>query len=209
MKTYIERLSNLPLFDEIDTADIPNMLKCLRVQERHFAKDTYVCNEGDPADFIGIVLNGSIHVLQDDYSGKRTVNAAFGPGDIFAEAVALAEIPALPFSILSVTDTDLLFIDVEHLLHQCNHVCEFHSRLIENLLKIVARKNLFLNQKLHCVTRKTTGEKLLAYLNEQARKQHSDEFLIPFDRQGLADYLGVERSAMSAGLSRLQKRGIL
>ena len=111
--------------------------------------------------------------------------------------------------ILSCDDTDIMFINSDKLFSSCRNGCEFHHTIIENLLNIVAKKNLMLNQKLQYISHKTTREKIMAYLNDQAKKQRSNEFTIPFDRQSLADYLGVERSAMSAEISKLVKQGII
>lgn len=209
MEKYLDFLTTLTLFENIEKKDIPGMLKCLQVHKQTYSKGTLIRSEGDTADFIGIVLAGTIQVLQYDYNGNRSINASFAEGDMFAEAISCAEVPALPFSILAVSDCDILFFNKNKILHQCSCACEFHNRLIQNLLKIVASKNMKLNQKLHYLSQKTTSEKILCYLNDQARLHHSSEFTIPFDRQALADYLSVERSAMSAEISKLQKQGLL
>lgn len=209
MEKYFDLLAHTPLFESIDHTDIPVMLKCLQAHKQNYPKESLIRQEGDAADFIGIVLKGSIQILQYDYNGNRNINASFSEGDMFAEALSCAEIPSLPFSILAMSDCDILFFNKNKILHQCSGACEFHNQLIQNLLKIVAQKNMKLNQKLYYLSRKTTAEKILCYLDDQARLHHSNEFTIPFDRQALADYLGVERSAMSAELSKLQKQGLL
>lgn len=209
MEKYLDLLAETPLFQEIEKKDIPAMLKCLQVHSKAYPKDSLIRQEGDKADFIGMVLKGTIQILQYDYNGNRNINASFSAGDMFAEAVSCAEIPYLPFSIQAVSDCEILFFNKDNILHQCSNGCEFHNQLIQNLLKIVALKNIKLNQKLYYLSRKTTSEKLLCYLGDQAKLQHSSEFTIPFDRQALADYLSVERSAMSAEISKLQQRGVL
>ena len=128
---------------------------------------------------------------------------------MFAEAFACAGASELPVDILATGKAKILFLNRDMLFGECSKTCEFHSFLIQNLLKIVACKNMLLNQKLSYSSHKTTGEKIMAYLSDQAKLHHSSEFTIPFDRQGLADYLGVERSAMSAEISKLQKQGKL
>ena len=209
MEKYLNLLAGLPLFENIDPRNISSMLNCLRAQKGNFAKDAFIRNEGDPADFIGIVLEGTIQVLQYDFGGNRRIISSASQGEMFAEAISCAEVPALPFSIQAASDCVILFLNEKQILHSCDGGCAFHSRLIQNLLKIVARKNMQLNQKLRCISHKTTAEKLLHFLNDQAKQHHSCEFTIPYDRQALADYLGVERSAMAAEISKLQKQGIL
>lgn len=209
MKDYIPLLAGTPLFEDIDPNDIPAMLSCLQAQKKFFSKDSFIRKEGDLADFIGIVLCGTIQVLHYDINGTRNITASFSTGDVFAEAVSCAEISKLPFSIQAVTDCEILFLNKELILHSCDEKCRFHSKLVQNLLKIISRKNILLTQKLRHISHRSTSEKLLSYLNDQAKQHDSNEFTIPFDRQALADYIGVERSAMSAEISKLQKQGIL
>lgn len=209
MEKYLELLETLALFDGINKNDIPVILNRLKSTASSYEKGEYIRLEGDAADFIGIVLEGEIHVLQDDYYGNRNINFSFHAGDMFAEAFACAEAAELPVDILATSRAYILFLDRSMLFGECSKTCAFHSILIRNLLKIVAGKNMLLNQKLSYSSHKTTGEKIMAYLSDQAKLHHSSEFIIPFNRQELADYLGVERSAMSAEISRLQKQGRL
>lgn len=209
MEKYLELLETLALFDGINRNDIPVILNRLKSTASSYEKGEYIRLEGDAADFIGIVLEGEIHVLQDDYYGNRNINFSFHAGDMFAEAFACAEAAELPVDILATSRAYILFLDRSMLFGECSKTCAFHSILIRNLLKIVAGKNMLLNQKLSYSSHKTTGEKIMAYLSDQAKLHHSSEFIIPFNRQELADYLGVERSAMSAEISRLQKQGRL
>jgi CRP-like cAMP-binding protein len=209
MQKYLNLLKDVPLFEHIDAQDIPEMLKCLKATKKSYQKDSFIRCEGDNTDFIGIVLEGTIQILQNDYDGKRTITAAFGAGSMFAEAFACADVPVLPVNVLAATDCVILFLNKKQILHQHGCSDDFHIQLIENLLKIVSRKNILLNQKLRYISHKTTSEKLLAFLTDQARLHHSNEFTIPYDRQALADYLGVERSAMSAEISKLKKNGVL
>ena len=209
MEKYLDLLEKIPLFSGIHREDIPVILKKLKATVSDYEKGEYIRSEGDAADFIGIVLEGEIHVLQDDYYGNRNINFSFQEGDMFAEAFACAGAEELPVDILATAKSKIVFLNGDVLFGECGKTCEFHSLLIRNLLKIVATKNMLLNQKLSYSSHKTTGEKIMAYLSDQAKLHHSSEFTIPFDRQALADYLGVERSAMSVEISKLQKQGKL
>lgn len=209
MKQNLTLLAGMPLFEMIQTADLPSLLSCLKAKTKRFEKEEWIRKEGDLADFIGIVLCGTIQILHYDVNGNRSITAFFSEGEMFAEAIACAEISKLPFSIQAVTDCEILFLNEKQILHACEERCGFHERIIQNLLKIIAGKNMLLNQKLRYLSHKTTAEKLLSFLSDQAKQHHSNEFTIPFDRQALADYLGVERSAMSAEIGRLQKNGVL
>lgn len=209
MEKYLELLSASPLFRGITVQDIPVILKKLHAYTRIYKKDNYIKHAGDPADFIGFVLDGNAQIVQDDYYGNRTIAANLTAGDLFAEAFACAGCRQLPVDVLACSPSTILFIDCDAIFRSCGDRCIFHHTLIENLLHIVAQKNIQLNQKLQYSTRKTTREKLTAYLNEQAKLHNSAEFTIPFNRQALADYLGVDRSAMSTELGKLVKDGVI
>ena len=200
---------NNPLFQNILPEDIPVMLKRLNAYTKSYRKDEYIKHAGDPADFIGIIETGSIHVLQDEYYGNRNITASISRGSLCGEAFACAGIPYLPVDIVAAEDCTVMFLNGKTLLNTCDNSCTFHHTLIRNLLGIVAQKNMYLNQKIKYTSRKTTREKLMAYLTDQAKLKRSNDFTIPFNRQELADYLGVERSAMSAELGKLTKLGIL
>ncbi|MCQ2061701.1 MAG: cyclic nucleotide-binding domain-containing protein, partial [Fibrobacter sp.] len=119
MEKYLHLLAGLPLFENIDPRDIPSMLNCLHAQKGTFSKDSFIRNEGDPADFIGIVLEGTIQVLQYDFGGNRRIISSFSAGDMFAEAISCAEVPALPFSIQAASDCVILFLNEKQILHPC------------------------------------------------------------------------------------------
>lgn len=209
MEKYFDILKDISLFEGMASKDILEMMTCFAAKTESYSKGSYIRIEGDSADFIGIVLDGSIQILKDDYNGNRNITSAFGPGQLFAEAFACAAVPSLPVSILAATDSVILFINIQKILYPCSNACCFHSKLIQNLLKIVSRKNMLLNKKLSYVSHKTTSEKLMAFLHDQAKENNSLEFTIPYNRQALADYLGVERSALSAEIGKLQKQGVL
>lgn len=209
MEKYLKTLSSLPLFSGIEKDHILTVLNQVGATIREYHKDEYIRLAQDPADFIGIVLEGRILISKDDYYGNRSITMAFEKGSIFAEAFACSGISELPVDILSCSQTTIMFLDRDLILHPCDRCCEFHHILIGNLLKIVAEKNLMLNKRLQYSAHKTTREKLMAYLDDQAKLHNSPEFVIPFDRQGLADFLGVERSAMSSEISRMVRQGYI
>ena len=187
-----------PLFQNILPEDIPVMLKRLNAYTKSYQKDEYIKHAGDPADFIGIIETGSIHVLQDDYYGNRNITASIPPNSLFGEAFACAGIPYLPVDIVAAEDCTVMFLNGKTLLNTCDNSCTFHHTLIRNLLGIVAQKNMYLNQKIKYTSRKTTREKLMAYLTDQAKLKRSNDFTIPFNRQELADYLhglGIQADA--------------
>jgi CRP-like cAMP-binding protein len=209
MEKYYEILLTNPIFAGISREELHSMLQCLNARATAVPKGSPVFLEGDPAGFIGIVLEGAVRIVRDDYYGQRTLLAQAEPGDIFAETYACAGVDAMPVSGYAALDSRVLLLQSRKMLTVCTNACGFHNRLVKNLLQVVSQKNLLLSSKIQFMSRKTTKEKLMAYLLDQAKRWGSPEFTIPLDRQALADFLGVERSAMSAELSKLRRDGLL
>ena len=207
MEEYFDILSQCPLFFGISRQEIGLMLNCLGGKTTCIAKGKPVFLEGNPARFVGVVLSGAVQIVRDDYYGNRSVLTVVSPGGLFGEAFACAGVEALPVSAMALQASTVLLLDCKRVLTGCSNACPFHSRLVRNLLQGIARKNLMLTSKIRCMSQKTTREKLMEFLLEQAKQHGSAEFVIPYDRQALADYLGVERSAMSAEISKLKKAG--
>ncbi len=209
MKNFLPVLSRCALFDGIGHDELGAMLSCLGARVMSVKKNQLIAQEGDPADAVGIVLSGSAQLVKEDYYGNRSIVARIEPGELFGESFACAGVETLPVSIVATADSQVMRIDCRRITVSCTNACAFHSRMIFNLLRVVASKNLVFNQKIEITSKRTTREKLMTYLLSQAKLHNSDSFTIPYDRQALADYLGVERSAMSAEISKLRKEGII
>lgn len=209
MEKYFDLLSKTPLFDSIDREDLSSLLSCLQAKVITAEKGDPVFLEGDEAGFIGVVLEGVVQIVRDDYYGTRSVLSHAEPGQLYAEAYACSNVKTMPVSGYALKNCKIMLLSCRKMLTVCSNACRFHNQLVKNLLQVVAGKSVELSRKIQFMSQKTTREKLLAYLLDQAKRADSREFTIPFDRQALADYLGVERSAMSAELSKLRKDGIL
>ncbi len=209
MEKTLEILQSCPLFTGVEETDMEAMLACLGAKQYCAQKGKTIFHEGDPAVYVGIVLSGAIRVIREDYYGNRSIVAHMGAGEVFGESFACAEVQALPVSVVAEEDCQYLLIDCKRITVSCTNACAFHSRMIFNLLRLVAGKNLVFNQKLEITSKRTTREKLMAYLMSQAKLQGKEEFTIPYDRQALADYLEVDRSGLSAEISKLRKEGKL
>ena len=185
------------------------MLNCLGARVAFFDKKYTVMAEGSPARYIGIVLSGEVQISQVDYYGNRSILSSIGPSEVFAEAFACAEVNSLPVTVIANEPSEIMFIDCSHILHTCTNNCGFHQQLIFNLMKDLATKNILFHQKIEITAKRTTREKLLTYLTLQAKNTGERSFDIPYDRQELADYLEVDRSGLSAEISKLRNEGIL
>ena len=202
-------LGSCALFEGIRPEDRRPMLGCLGARALDVPKNSFVFREGDPANLVGIVLKGSVQMVREDYYGNRSILARMEAPGMFGESFACADVKRFPVSVVAVEDSQVLLIDSRRITVTCANACGFHNQMIFNLLKVVANKNLVLNQKIEITSRRTTREKLMAYLLLQAKIHRSDTFTIPYDRQALADYLEVERSAMSAEIGKLRRDGII
>ena len=209
MNKYNEVLQRSPLFDGIQTENLSAMLCCIGGHIKAAPKGQNIFREGDPATHVGMVLSGAVRMVREDYYGNRSIVAHIGPSELFGESYACAGITSLPVSIVADEDSTILLMDCRRIITTCSSACEFHNRIIFNLLKLVATKNLVFDQKIQATSKRTTREKLMAYLLNQAKIQGCSSFVIPYDRQELADYLEVDRSGLSSEISKLRKEGIL
>lgn len=209
MKKHLDILSRCPLFNNINEENLLVMLNCLGAKIIAFDKKYTIFADGHPAKSIGILLSGAAQITKVDYYGNRSILSGVEPGDIFGEDFACAEVSSLPVTTISTEPCEVMLIDCGHILHTCKNNCGFHQQLIFNLMKNLATKNIMFHQKIEITSKRSTKEKLLTYLAYQAKKCGSNSFDIPFDRQELADYLEVDRSGLSAQISKLQKEGII
>lgn len=204
-----KQLACCPLFDGISAEDLQSLLVCLGARSMHAQKGSTILAEGTPAKDIGILLSGCAQVIRTDYAGNRTIMMNIAPGELFAESFACSKSSLMPVDVAASEESEYLLIDCERIMTTCVHACSFHSRIIFNLLQIVCDKNLALHRRALITAKRTTREKLMTYLLMQAKAAGCAHFTIPFDRQGLADYLEVDRSGLSAEMSKLKKEGIL
>ena len=202
-------LADCPLFEGIGSDQLEEMFGCFGARRLSFRRGDTIMSEGAPARDVGIMLRGRAQVIRTDYYGNRSIMMNIEGGQLFGESFACSKVEAMPVSVVAVEDCQVILIECRRILTVCSSACTFHSRLILNLLQIVADKNLAMNQKAMITSKRTTREKLMAYLLLMAKQAGSARFSVPFDRQGLAEYLEVDRSGLSSELSKLKKEGIL
>lgn len=207
MMTYFDILSHCPLFQDITEDKLTHMIKCLNGKTIDIKRGNPIFLEGDTVQYIGVVISGSVQIIREDYYGNRTVMNILQSSELFAEVFPCAGIKEMPVSVMALTDTTVLLLDCNRIFNSCTNSCCFHYTLIKNLLQGMALNNLALTRKIRYMSKKTTREKIMSYLLDQAKQHGCNEFVIPHDRQSLADYLGVERSAMSHEISKLKQAG--
>ena len=208
MKKYLEILRNCKLFENIADENLLAMLSCLGAEVRSYTKNQNIFTEGERASHMGILLSGTAQIVRVDFYGNRSIVTNIEPPQLFGESFACTETKSIPVNVIAEKDCEVMRIESRKMLHPCCNVCEFHSRMIFNLMKEIAAKNMLLNQKIEIISRRTTREKLMTYLLIQAKK-HGSSFTIPYDRQELADFLEVDRSGLSAEISKLRKEHVI
>ena len=209
MQKYVELISKVSLFSNIKIDDIPSLLDLMGAKVIEFQKDESIFREGEPVEFAGIILSGSAELRKEDYHGNRSLLQTLSEGQMFGEALCCTEAETLPVGIYAAENTIILFFDCKGIMGDRLLSSPYYSTVLKNLLHIIAQKNLVLRAKINLLSKRTTREKLMAYLLSESKKAGKNEFIIPFDRQRLADYLGVERSAMSAEISKLRNDGVI
>ena len=209
MKKYIPILKRTKLFSGISEEDIESMLSCLDASVREFKKGEYVFRGGEHIGQITVLLSGELHIQRDDYWGNRDIVNRISVGEMFGEAYIAPESGALPNDVVALEDSTVIFFNVKRITTVCSASCRFHSMVIQNLFFALSEKNRVLVQKLGHISKRSTREKLMSYLSEQAERQNSASFSIPFNRQQLADFLSVDRSAMSNELCKMRDDGLI
>ena len=209
MEQYISTLVQTKLFSGIEEEEIVAMLSCLSAVTKTYAKGEYIFKRESRITSVAMLLEGVVHIQKEDYWGNLSILSEVSQGEIFGEVYACLGSEEMQNNAVAVKSSTVLFLDINRVLTTCPSACDFHSRLIQNLLSIMAQKNLMLTRKITHMSRRTTREKLLSYLSEQSAKAGSAVFDIPFNRQQLADYLSVDRSAMSGELGRMRDEGLL
>ena len=204
-----EFLAGTALFKGSTPEQVAEVLGCLEARERRFEAGTFIHRMGDTIKTVGLVLEGSVRMENVDVWGNVSVIGTSGPGQMFGEAYAAVEGEPLMVDVIAAEDCTILFLTLRKVLATCPHACPHHSRASANMTAAIARKNIALSHRIFHVAPKSIRGKVLAYLSYEAERAGSREFDIPYDRQQLADYLGVDRSALSAELSRMAKAGLI
>lgn len=209
MKKYIPLLERTKLFAGLSYEETEKMLRCLNAKQRAFKKGELVLRQGESVKSIMVLAEGKLHIQRDDHWGNRSIISIIGVSEMFGEAYAAPDSGAMLNDVLAVEDSMVLCFDMERLISVCPETCSFHSAVVRNLLFAISEKNRKLVQKLGYMSERTTREKLIAYLSDEAKRNNNSSFSIPFNRQQLADYLSVDRSALSNELSKMRNDGLL
>lgn len=200
---------NSPLFDGVNPEDRKTMLGCIGYHIGTFKKGDIVAFEEENIKHIGIIISGAVDMVKEDLWGSKTMLVRMRKDELFGETFACGSDNLSVVTFLVSEDARILFMPFDRVMHSCTMACVFHNRLIENMVAIIANKNRDLMRKVEVVSKRTIREKLLAYLSIQAQTQNSRYFEIPLGRVELAEYLCVDRSALTRELVKMKEDGLI
>jgi len=209
IEKYLPILSNCAFLGGMNDGEIKAILGCIGAYTENAPKGNYIFRAGDSTDVMGLVLSGSVFIIQEDVWGHRNIMAKCHPGEFFGEIYAAKPGSILNISVIAEEDSTVLMMNVKRLMATCSSACDHHQRLVRNLVGVLANKVMTFNEKITHISKRSTREKILSYLSHESQRQGSLNFDIPFNRQELADYLCVERAAMTVEISKLQREGVL
>lgn len=209
MEAYYNQIKNSPIFYGLSEAELKEMLQCFNGRIKKYDDGEMIIRQGDMITNIYLVLEGTVNIEKDSYWGRRIIVTQLGVNDNIALAFVASKNVESSIDAISVGKSKLLILSYEKCTTMCQNVCSKHKLLIGNLFEILSKENIELLQKIENISQKTIREKLLTYLSNEARKNKSNIFEIPFNRQDLADYLNIDRSAMSFELSKMQKDNLI
>ena len=207
MQKIFEVAKNNPLFQGIAYNDFEPMLKCLSARVGTYSKDDIILLSGDLVHVAGLVLCGNVKIIKEDVNGNSTILTNLAVSELFGEVFAYAEVCHSPVTVQATEETEILFLDSSKILTTCSAVCPFHARLIKNMVRLLAQKTLILNQKIEILSKRTTREKLFSFFDYQRGEKR--KFRLPFNREEMATYLCVDRSAMSNELCKMRDEGLI
>lgn len=206
---FIDILKRTKMFSGVKEDEIKLMLDCLNAKARTYKKGEYVFRQGEHIGNICILVEGGLHIQRDDYWGNRSIINRISVGEMFGEAYIAPDSGVILNDVVAADDSTVILFDVNRVISTCSNACRFHSMVMQNLFFAISEKNRALVQKLGHMSQRTTREKLISYLSDEAKKQGTGSFAIPFNRQQLADFLSVDRSAMSNELCKMRDEGLL
>ncbi len=209
MKKYLPILKRTKLFAGVGEDELEAMLGCLQARVETYKKGEYVYRQGEHMETLTVLVEGKLHVQKEDYWGNRSIINMVEVGEMIGEAFAAPNSGPLMNDVIAVENSTVIKFDVRRVLTVCSSACRFHAMVVQNLFFAISEKNRKLVQKLGHMAKRSTREKLLSYLSEEAKRQNSSAFTIPFNRQQLADFLSVDRSAMSNELSKMRDEGLI
>ena len=205
----LQNMVDYPLFKGISAEQIEKVLQCASAKRKIFCKGSYIFSEGDAASQVGILISGEVDIVKEDVMGNRALIGRVGIGETFSEHYAYTDDRTLKINALAMSECEVLLLDYNRIITPCKTTCESHAQLLINSVRILAERVVKVIQKMDYLSKRSLREKILEYLSYVSLSANGDKFTIPFSRQQLADYLYVDRSALSRELGKMKEEGII
>lgn len=209
MKNFIPILKHSQLFCGMSDDEIFAMADCLKAKIKTYQKGEYVCRVGERISDITVLVSGRLHIRRSDFWGNSNIISSIEAGEMFGEAYVTPNSGTILNDVIAVENSTVIFFNAGKIITTCPSSCPHHTKVVQNLFFAISDKNRKLVQKLGHMSNRSIREKLMSYLSEESSRQNSSTVFIRFNRQELADFLSVDRSAMSNELSKMRKEGLL
>jgi len=210
IQPYYQMLLSTELFSKVFEEDMPQLLHCLHARMKSYSSSEFIIHAQDSSKEFGVLLDGTVQIITEDLFGNRSITAHLKEGEIFGQITTTEGFATSPASVVATTDNvKVMFLTFSRLVAPCTRACSFHSLVIENMMNVLAKRNLLVNQKLAILSQRTMREKLLAFLFLQYKEKGSFDIHIPFNRDELADFLCVNRSALSREIAKMVDEGLI
>lgn len=204
-----EILSSSPLFENISEPEFRSMLGCVGYRTETYDKGGIIILESDSVKRVGVVISGAVHMVKEDIWGNNTLVAHIGVGEIFGETFVFGSIDRSAVTFTAAENSEIAFLNFDKVVHSCGQSCPHHRKLADNMIHMIADKNLRLMEKIEITSKKTLREKILSYLSVQSQRCGKTYFEIPLGRVELANYLCADRSALTRELNTMRDEGII
>ena len=202
-------LSSHPLFHGIEQQEVEKLLECLVTYTKNYKKNEYIIQEGSLVSFIGVLINGSVFMEKEDYSGNIYFYTEIPKDYLFGEIFICPQLLNSTVNYRANSDCTILFIKYDSILHLCSKCCLGHQQLNTNLINLLALKCRSLIEKIEIISKKTIRERVMAYLELLAQKEHSKEVISPLNHKELASFLCINRSALVRELHRMKEEQLI
>jgi CRP-like cAMP-binding protein len=200
---------NCKLFENMSAGELQTLLDCLNPRVVRLKKNDIANVAGDKFEGLGVVLTGQAAVVKENASGSRIILTMLKPGDLFGEMAAFSGNDKWPATVIAQSECSIMYMPPDKILGQCEKACLSHRTLIMNMLRILSDKALTLNRKLEYLSMKSLRGKIARFLLEHSRKSGQTTFLLPMNRNELADFLNVSRPSLSRELCSMRDEGLL
>ena len=202
-------LETTPLFADIPINETIHLLECLWPRLEVYAKGEFAILTGDDVRGCGLVLSGRLEVVKENALGQQMILTVVGPGEMFGEVAAFADTPLWPASVRVLEEATVVYLRVEQVVGICKEGCFSHRQLMANMLKILAKKAMVLNNKVESLSIKSIRGKVCALLFENYQRKGQSSFKMEMTRSEMAEYLNIPRPSLSRELCGLRDEGIL